>query len=79
MIALRHILTDFYQLHYDETLPPFDSVRAYSIYTHTLESYTLLVMAKAHRTRALLIFYSEATTSHPIGWYGEQQQNKPSL
>jgi hypothetical protein len=55
MIAWRYILTDFYQLHYDETLPPFDSVRAYTIYTRTLERYTLLVMAKAHRTRALLL------------------------
>jgi len=50
------IITDFYQLHYNQGLPPFDEVKAYSIYTRTLERYTILVivMAKAHKVRALV-------------------------
>jgi hypothetical protein len=36
-------------------MPPFDITRAYNIYARTLERYTLLVMAKAHRTRTILL------------------------
>jgi hypothetical protein len=31
------------------------AIRAYNIYARTLERYTLLVMAKAHRTRSILL------------------------
>jgi hypothetical protein len=55
MIAWRFIITDFYQLQYNPEMPPYDIVRAYSIYTRTLERYTHLVMAKAHRTRTILL------------------------
>jgi len=37
MIAWRFIITDFYQLNYNDELPPFDEVQAYSIYTRNLE------------------------------------------
>jgi hypothetical protein len=53
MIAWRFILSDFYQLHYDETSPPFTETQAYSVYTRTLERYTHLVMAKAHNIRSI--------------------------
>jgi hypothetical protein len=53
MIAWRFIITDFYRLHYDEEPPPFDEVQAYSIFTRTLERYTILVMARAHNIRAI--------------------------
>jgi hypothetical protein len=53
MIAWRFIITDFYRLHYDEEAPPFDEVQAYSIFTRTLERYTMLVMARAHNIRAI--------------------------
>jgi hypothetical protein len=46
--AWRFIITDFYRLHYDEEALPFDEVQAYSIFTRTLERYTILVMARAH-------------------------------
>jgi hypothetical protein len=36
-------------------MPPFDITRAYNIYARTLERCTLLVMAKAHRTRTILL------------------------
>jgi hypothetical protein len=55
MIAWRFIITDFYQLHFNSAMPPFDITRAYNIYARTLERYTLLVMAKAHRTRTVLL------------------------
>jgi hypothetical protein len=55
MIAWRYILTDFYQLHFDETMPPFDLNRAFYITKRTIERYTLLVMAKAQRTRTLTL------------------------
>jgi hypothetical protein len=57
MIAWRFIITDFYQLQFNSEMPPFDitRARAYSIYARTLERYTLLVMAKAHRTRTILL------------------------
>jgi hypothetical protein len=57
MIAWRFIITDFYQLQFNSAMPPFDITRAYNIYIHarTLERYTLLVMAKAHRTRTILL------------------------
>jgi hypothetical protein len=55
MIAWRFIIiiTDFYRLHYNEEAPPFDEVQAYSIFTRTLERYTILVMARAHSIRAI--------------------------
>jgi hypothetical protein len=53
MIAWRFIITDFYRLHYDEEPPPFGEVQAYSIFTRTLERYTMLVMARAHNIRAV--------------------------
>jgi hypothetical protein len=55
MIAWRYIITDFYRLHYDEEAPPFDDdeVQAYSIFTRTLERYTILVMARAHNIWAI--------------------------
>jgi hypothetical protein len=55
MIAWRFIITGFYRLHYDEEPPPFDEVQAYSIsiFTRTLERYTILVMARAHNIRAI--------------------------
>jgi site-specific recombinase XerC len=34
-------------------MPPFNITRAYNIYARTLEKYTLLVMAKAHKTRTI--------------------------
>jgi hypothetical protein len=55
LIAWRFILTDFYQIHYDERSPPFDEPQAFSIYTRTIERYTILTMTKAHRTRATQI------------------------
>jgi hypothetical protein len=55
MIAWRFIITDFYQLHFNSAMPPFDITSAYNIYAPTLERYTLLVMAKAHRTRTILL------------------------
>jgi hypothetical protein len=55
MIAWRFIITDFYQLQFNSAMPPFDITRAYNIYARTLERYTLLVMAKAHRTRTILL------------------------
>jgi hypothetical protein len=55
LIAWRYIITEFYQLHYDEGRPPFDETQAFTIYSRTIERYTLLVMAKAHRTRAILL------------------------
>jgi hypothetical protein len=54
-IAWRLILTEFYQLHYDEERPAFDEERAYSIFQRTLERYTILALAKAHRTRAIML------------------------
>jgi hypothetical protein len=56
-IASRFIITDFYQLQlqFNSAMPPFDITRAYNIYARTLERYTLLVMAKAHRTRTILL------------------------
>jgi hypothetical protein len=53
MIAWRFMITDFYRLHYDEEAPPFGEVQAYSIFTRTLERYTMLVMARAHNIRAI--------------------------
>jgi hypothetical protein len=53
MIAWRFIITNFYHLYYDEEPPPFDEVQAYSIFTRTLERYTILVMARAHNIRAI--------------------------
>jgi hypothetical protein len=55
MIAWRFIITDFYQLQFNSAMPPFETTRAYSIYARTLERCTLLVMAKAHRTRKILL------------------------
>eukprot|EP00962_Isochrysis_galbana_P058796 scaffold32037_cov114-Isochrysis_galbana.AAC.1 len=46
--------TDFYQLLYDNELPPFDEANAYSIYTRTIERYTTLVMARAYKIRAII-------------------------
>jgi len=54
LIAWRFIITDFYQLHYDNELTPFDEANAYSIYTRTIERYTTLVMARAHKIRATI-------------------------
>jgi hypothetical protein len=51
LIAWRLILTESYQLHFDEERPVFDEERAYSIFQRTLERYTILALAKAHRTR----------------------------
>jgi hypothetical protein len=55
MIAWRIIITDFYlyRLHYDDEASPFGEVQAYSIFTRTLERYTMLVMARAHNIRAI--------------------------
>jgi hypothetical protein len=53
MIAWRYIITDFYRLQYDEEALPFNEVQAYSIFTRTLERYTMLVMAKAQYVRAI--------------------------
>jgi hypothetical protein len=64
MIAWRFILTDFYQLHYNPTIPPFDDLRADNIYSRTLERYTLLVMATAHRTRAIYFFQLRRDNTH---------------
>jgi hypothetical protein len=55
LIAWRLILTEFYQLHFDEERPVFDEERAYSIFQRTLERYTILALAKAHRTRAIML------------------------
>jgi hypothetical protein len=55
MIAWRSTITDFYQLQFNSAMPPFDITRAYNIYARTLERYTLLVMAKAHRTGTILL------------------------
>jgi hypothetical protein len=65
MIAWRFIITDFYQLHYDTELPPFDEARAYSIYARTLERYTTLVMATAHKIRAIIHARERSGASHP--------------
>jgi hypothetical protein len=55
LIEWRLILTEFYQLHFDEERPVFDEERAYSIFQRTLERYTILALAKAHRTRAIML------------------------
>jgi hypothetical protein len=62
MIAWRFIITEFYQLQFNSELamPPFDITRAYHIYARTLERYTLLVMAKAHRTRTILLAWQRS-------------------
>eukprot|EP00962_Isochrysis_galbana_P046454 scaffold18700_cov132-Isochrysis_galbana.AAC.5 len=65
MIAWRFIITDFYQLHYDTELPPFDEARAYTIYARTLERYTTLVMATAHKIRAIIHARERSGASHP--------------
>jgi hypothetical protein len=55
MIAWRFIITDFDQLQFNSAMPPFNIARAYNIYARTLERYTPLVMANAHRTRTILL------------------------
>eukprot|EP00962_Isochrysis_galbana_P001454 scaffold374_cov108-Isochrysis_galbana.AAC.6 len=67
IIAWRFIITDFYQLHYDNELPPFDDeAKAYSIYTRTLERYTLLVMAAtAYKIRAIIHTRERSGATHP--------------
>jgi hypothetical protein len=47
------MITNFYRLQYDEEVPPFGEVQAYSIFSRTLERYTMLVMARAHNIRAI--------------------------
>eukprot|EP00962_Isochrysis_galbana_P000669 scaffold188_cov107-Isochrysis_galbana.AAC.16 len=46
-------------------LPPFDEARAYSIYARTLERYTTLVMATAHKIRAIIHARERSGASHP--------------
>jgi hypothetical protein len=55
MSMCRFIITDFYfyRLQSDEEPPPLGEVQAYSIFTRTLERYTMLVMARAHNIRAI--------------------------
>jgi len=65
MIAWRFIITDFYQLHYDNELPPFDEANAYSIYTRTIERYTTLVLARAHKIRATIHTRERSGATHP--------------
>ena len=65
LIAWRFILTDFYQLKYNTELPPFDEARAYTLYTRTLERYTTLVMAKAHKVRVTIHSRERSGATHP--------------
>jgi hypothetical protein len=80
MIAWRFIITDFYRLHYDEEPPPFGEVQAHSIFTRTLERYTMLVMARAHNIRAIYQA-RQRRDKHPLQppYPTFQQNDRPSL
>eukprot|EP00962_Isochrysis_galbana_P058670 scaffold31815_cov118-Isochrysis_galbana.AAC.25 len=78
LIAWRFIITDFYQLHYDNELPPFDEANAYSIYMRTIERYTTLVMARAYKIRAIIHTRERSGATHPQRLLNRANRVSPS-
>jgi hypothetical protein len=66
MIAWRYIITDFYQLKYNNDRPPFDPAQALDIYRRTLGRYIILALAKSHHVRTLLLRRSNTSDPLPI-------------